>query len=467
MFIENFINRAIVVDNKKDEGEALAKMLEAYDIDVVNFHYGEEPMRTFSRNRQLIFIDFLLNEDLRQINENVSLVISALSELCGTDFGLYGLVVWTKHTDHLEELKKKITQAVYPEVTKEKSYAPIDDEEEEVSIPHINPPLFVIGLSKNKYIRAGYDYSELPQDLEKALKSDPASYFFVKWSMSVETGKEKAIQSIYNLVHNYQDQSKMLTYILRSLAMNQTGTQTAYDQLTADAYKAFDELLYADLLTQQKDEKIPLLADEIENPFGEKISDLHPISAALNKRICIDNDSISQDLVVPGNVYKLNEKKSPLMLNLNEECYKDGMKYIKDETITFIAIELTPPCDFSQGKKVRSRMIGGIAFPIPLDLDDKKKPTFSKLQIGDKGYPLIPICIDGDTPMCVIFDYRYLYTIETKELTDETRYKVWFRAKPRLFSDILQKFSSHAARLGLASINLYEYEEYRKKKIKK
>ena len=40
------------------------------------------------------------------------------------------------------------------------------------------------------------------------------------------------------------------------------------------------------------------------------------------------------------------------------------------------------------------------------------------------------------------------------DILNPLKYEAWFRAKPKLFSDILQKFSSHASRLGISSINL-------------
>lgn len=56
--------------------------------------------------------------------------------------------------------------------------------------------------------------------------------------------------------------------------------------------------------------------------------------------------------------------------------------------------------------------------------------------------------------MAFCFDFRYLFTPLDKDLTDISLYELWFRAKPKLFADVLQKFSSHAARLGLSNIDL-------------
>ena len=73
---------------------------------------------------------------------------------------------------------------------------------------------------------------------------------------------------------------------------------------------------------------------------------------------------------------------------------------------------------------------------------------------ADKTYELWPVSINDDKARCVVFDFRYLYSPIEVDILNPLKYEAWFRAKPKLFSDILQKFSSHASRLGISSINL-------------
>jgi hypothetical protein len=53
----------------------------------------------------------------------------------------------------------------------------------------------------------------------------------------------------------------------------------------------------------------------------------------------------------------------------------------------------------------------------------------------------------------IIFDFRYFGFIEESKLKDVKKNKLLFRAKDKLFADILQKLSSHAARLGLSILH--------------
>jgi hypothetical protein len=466
MLLDEFVQSAIVVDNIKKELSPLVDMLKKKDIRVDSFLYGQEELRTFKRNRQLIFIDLLLNENANQEVENMSLLIDALNTLCTNGFGLYGLVVWTKHPEFSDELKERIGRAAFGSISN--GNATQRDEEEEVTTTiKIQPPLFIITLSKNKYIKAGYDYSSLPEDLEVELRKDPSAYFFVRWSLSVMKAKDAAVKGIYDMVNNYNEQNEKIPYLLHILAMNQTGTPTHYSNLTVDAYKAFDELLYSELTMQQRNETIPSFTEITNDPFGKEIASIQRISAKLNNLICIDEDGISQDLVAPGNVYKLKDDNSPLRIDANMD-YPDMIKDIDKTLIEYVAIELTPPCDFSQQKKVFSRLIGGIVFDVPEGAKpDSDKPKFKVGNIGDKGYDIYPIVIGNEKVKCMIIDFRYLMTVDEDELKNGLVYEIWFRAKPKLFSDVLQKFSSHAARLGLAKVDLLAIHEALRKREEK
>ena len=131
MLFEDFVQSAIVVDNIDSEMTPLASMLVERDIRVDSFVYGKDDLKTFHRNRQLIFIDLMLNENAGQQSENISLVINALSKLCAEDFGLYGLVVWTKHPKEVKELMDGISKAAF-QTSKEDA----DDDEEENNLDH-------------------------------------------------------------------------------------------------------------------------------------------------------------------------------------------------------------------------------------------------------------------------------------------------------------------------------------------
>ena len=125
-----------------------------------------------------------------------------------------------------------------------------------------------------------------------------------------------------------------------------------------------------------------------------------------------------------------------------------------------VAIELTPPCDYSQGNRKMARLIGGYIFDIPLGKFDKTSVKSRIVEDGclpkcdsAKEYTIGPIFLENKVRY-MVFDYTYLVTESIEKLTDTDSYEVCYRAKPKLFAHILQRFSSHAARLGLSNIDL-------------
>lgn len=125
-----------------------------------------------------------------------------------------------------------------------------------------------------------------------------------------------------------------------------------------------------------------------------------------------------------------------------------------------VAIELTPPCDYSQEKRKMARLIGGYIFDVPTDTYPwaKEKAKIDEMKClpnndSIKEYSLGPIFLK-DKVRYIVLDFTYLLSEQIDNLKNEEEYKVLFRAKPKLFAHILQCFSSHASRLGLGNIKV-------------
>lgn len=491
--LEDCINSAIIIDDKYEEVEALEKLLKSLGIYVEFYDYAGDfhiDGEGHLKNRNLIFMDLMLNDDGSKLRENISIFISILSKLTnGKHFGLYGLVVWTKHDEYIDELKKALSQAALPIDETDSEEA---DEEEVITGSHLdNPPLFVVGLKKSAYNKGGgvFNYDTLKDDLEKQLADNKSAYFFVHWNATVEEAKKHIVHEFYKLGKDYTMRDERLTYLLCELAKNHTGLIDAsdYTYLTTDAYKAFDELLFSKLYVEQKDINTPLFDANLNCPF-EKFEERQSIAAILNAMFFIDDVSLSVKDIVPGNIYKVKktdsalvtDKKACMALKKAEESHSTKIKednekrrkrnpknpQLKKEIEPFIpecwdvAIELTPPCDYSQNNRKMARLVGGYIFDIPLG---KFQETSKKSRVvedgclpnsnSEKEYIIGPILLDNKVRY-MVFDYTYLVTESTEKLKDPEYYKVCYRAKPKLFAHILQRFSSHAARLGLSNIEL-------------
>lgn len=462
IMVEEFINSALIIDDKESEIEKLLELLDQKDI-WVKHHLPANLLNqtTAFKNRKIIFLDLYVDET-KELVPNIALIRNIFSKVVGKNFGTYGIILWTKHINEIDEFKKRISN---------------DGDQYDL-------PMFIIGLDKSPYLKSN-NYSGIFEEINSKLKESTAAQFFMEWSTIVQTGKDKAISSVYSLIKDYNIQEDNLKFILCQLAQNYTGIpySKAVDYpLHIDAFKAFNDMLHYEVgngaelepnifdnldeiyftgnatntnnykysvknyikgkmddKSIKKDDVILTTAQKKDNTNKPNIlvieNEIHSIYSEVNTKLLLENSNINQKFIIPGNVYKICNESSALKIDTLE----------MPQNSTPIAIELTPPCDFAQMKMRAPRCIGGY-------LTD-----FENLEsIPTKDYlykEVWPIKIDGyPKSQIIVFDFRYFGMINEEELKNAAQYKILFRTKDKLFADILQKFSSHIARLGLAII---------------
>ena len=410
------VKTVLIIDDKKDEITGLEEILSQKGI-YSSFYTPEEinEIQNNLKNHQIIFMDFSLDDTKTNPTDNIALIRKALKKICKENFGSYGLVLWTKHMEHIQDFKDKLSKDAA-----KKDYI---------------TPLFVIGLDKSSYLQNGYE--SLWQDLNTKLFEDKAALFFFNWRHSVDAASDNALNYMYQLVPDYKKQSEQLPYLLYQMAKNYSGIPTkdmyVYDGMYKDAYRAFDELLYSDLISQQCgfDNIFPKQINKPDYTFEQELEQI----AKINSKLLFDLSITDQNIVMPGNVYHV--------LNNNDFLKIDML----NENSLFIAIEMTPPCDFSNEKFASRRLIGGCITDCPKEKKELKK--FINSYKAENKYPIWPVEYEGNLKL-ICFDFRNIYIENDDAIRNASSYKLLFMAKHHLFADILQKFSSHAARLGLS-----------------
>lgn len=416
MSITDNLKSVLIIDDDYNEVKDFEDILKKEGV--YSSYYTPEMIDNYQKkikNHQIIFMDLMLIDG--GTIDNISKIRTILKKVCSGTFGSYGLVLWTKHIEDLDTFKEKIS---------------IDAENK----AYITP-LFIIGLDKSPYKRNGY--ANLWEDLNKKLQENKSALFFFNWRNSVEQAADKAVNDIYQLASDYKEQHKQFTYLLYQIAENCSGVPTkeleVYDGMYKDAYRAFDELLYSDLIAKQTEFE-DIFPQKIEKPNYSNEDELKQISK-INSKLLLDFSIDNQDIVLPGNVYQIIKKNELLKL----------ADYPTEGNPVQIAIELTPPCDFSQQKFLSRRLIGGFI----IDCSTERIKSLKKRYKADSRYLIWPFDYNGTTKfMCL--DFRNIFAEENRNIKDTSSYKLLFSVKHRLFADILQKFSSHAARLGLSIV---------------
>ena len=145
--------------------------------------------------------------------------------------------------------------------------------------------------------------------------------------------------------------------LLHLLARNHTGIPEKdlanYSELSSDAFKSFDDMLYSDLISSQNSSIKDIFSGHIyQKPqnLEEEIKQY----AFINTKLFIDSVNISQQKIIPGNVY---EVVKPEKFQVIDGASKKSKK---------IVIELTPPCDYSHKKKL-SRYVAGYMCECPIE----------------------------------------------------------------------------------------------------
>lgn len=104
----DYIDRVVIVDDSKNEIKALEEMLKGQDIDVCSYDPEQAKNVQLNRNRQLLFFDLSL-DDGKSITDNISTILRPiLMHMLPQNFGAYGLILWTKHSDDVQQVKEKI-----------------------------------------------------------------------------------------------------------------------------------------------------------------------------------------------------------------------------------------------------------------------------------------------------------------------------------------------------------------------
>lgn len=448
--LDEFITSALIIDDKEEEINQLQNFLESKDIWVKHYtpdNLDEIIQQEYKlKNRKIIFLDLHLDED-KDVIHNASKIRKYFSELLGCDFGSYGIVLWTKHTDDFNTFKNKLY----------------------LNSNGYTLPLFMVAMDKNNYLNTG-NYENILKDLEEKLKKDIPASFFIEWNKAVKKGSDSTITSLYNLFDSIEDKEAYLEATLYNLALSYTGTPekniTAYkkhiqkdlvksliDNLQSEINKSYTNIkeLFKDLKKLNFESKIKdeeqKVAKKQKGKKKQEWDKKYKIFSKLNSMLLIDSENLSQTTPLPGNIYyKKNTVKDEKYFN---KLIKTNFTVKEESEINttinkIITIEITPPCDFSNSKKQeRSRIIQGFM----LDYNEKIKDKFK----SERFYKICPLSIKNyDEPQMIVLDFYKFQTITEKQLSKKDVYEIAMKAKNNLFADILQKLSSHMSRLGLA-----------------
>ena len=432
----DFVKNVLIVDDREDEIKNLKSALEGMDIGTL-WLKPDNVLTKDLKPKDLLFLDFMLRNDESEFKNIMSDTIRPLLEKHFNKKHPYGIVVWSTHENELDEFYEKICIDTF----NEKRY---------------DAPLFVVVLEKDKYL-SKQDFSTIMSDLEQKLKDSAPASFFINWNNGLSKASYASISGIYGLAPDLKNQDEKIKNILYKLARSQTEISqkeldeyVANNRLTNDAYKTMDSLLCSNLKLSERLSYENLFSSF--TPNSEAYLERIKIASHLNTKLFISDVEFRMNNVVPGNVYEILDCQSTIRL---DNVPSDSR---------YIAIELSPPCDVVNKKK-NNRLVGGLLLPTPVNENDyikrfnghysQSKNRYCPGTYSNSYYYVLRamhLPNEESTSFSMILDFRFTTSIPDMDLQDNSKYKLLFKTKNDLFADILQKFSSHGARLGLAEI---------------
>lgn len=441
--IASAIDSVLVVDDKFEDVEKLIEELSKKSIQAEYINPTEIESVEVKCGNTLIVLDFELLESVGH-KSNINKIRDVLSKVTN-DLKVYGIAFWSKHSE--ENFDDDDTKKLFDVLKSD-----IDKDIEDGTLA--NPPLYYVTiLDKLSYIDGTHQWNEFFDHFKTSLETSKSAMYYFRWSYLMKDAVYDTFGKINHILadYKYSDRDSILAFLLYHLSKVHIGyEENDTTKLANHSFRAVAGVL-EDAIKEKADsiQDCQILQD-YRNTFTVKsILDIDVSVTVNTKGEILNNPSLlktigqlnaiyafdfnaeyARDLFMPGNVYKVPEGFSSCL-----ESEFDGQ--VK------VLLEITPPCDFAQGRCTQPKFLEGVFCNI--DIAKNKK--------GAKYYNFLhPIFYNGQAYYFILdFNTMYMGNIA------DSRTNFIGRANDGLFADILQKYSSHISRLGVSFINNIKY----------
>lgn len=417
--------KVVIIDDVPAE---VSGLMGALSKEKIPFHYyqaedGSDLPDSHLDNIRLIFLDLMLINDDENTKDAVVIgaIATRLKQILSIKNGPYALVIWsTKEKQYKNKLAKEFKGNL-------RNYKPLMTLSMDKANSH-NLPLIKKELKKKllkfKSFNSFLIYESLVNNSVGELTNEFSSVYPIdeQWEQNVQGMFYSLAEGVAGRSVSGYSSSKLLKTAFSSLSMtfNDTLEKNIHSQQTVTSLKKISlNPLKTVLETAYLNTKLHLLYQ----PNGLE----HRHTGNL---YFIDVDSHDINEMMTLSVFK--------SLQILEQAKKNSSKLIE--------LDVTPLCDYAQNKAKYTRLLPGVAFALG---DTSIENYLTKLK-PEYTYLLCPPIIIDKIPHWLFFDYRFLISSTTNNLTN--RIKTKYRLKSEIVNDIQTNLGKHINRPGIISL---------------
>jgi len=477
--------KVVVIDDQPEEAIPVLKALGKIGVGAIYFsgdpdELPEAPLKGI----RMLFLDLDLNGGGGEEEKIIGQTLSVLEKIIAKEPSPLAIIAWTKHTDYVEALKRKL------------------QEEWNVLVPG-----FVTNLEKPSEFNEDA-VAQITEKFDELVRNSFPLELLWSWEQivhdaAVETTSLLAEVATTNTEGNgLESWNAAMNRILGKLGIAVAGQQLSeQENLLQDILAALNPV-HMDHL-ERKSSELNLESERIRRLFetARKTKSDGTAESRLNTKFVIAGVAEGSSSISPGNIYEIgdkNDEKFPILKEgslfgslvydvfdprgdeeyrkLNEDYWRlkkevetaeeangtvpeqtrtelRGLKKRLDqkarelreglkEGSVPVLLEITPSCDYAQRKNQMARFVGGMWVPQESIHLIKKHSVFLKV-IG----PLVLEATD-DKPLFLVLNAHFLFGYAKSEWAGKARY----RLRSQVLADVQAWFASHAARPGYTSV---------------
>ena len=421
--------KIVVVDDEQEDVQAIVKGLNGLGTTAVGVHFTADNLLPSFPCLRLLFLDLhLMSGDT---NQQIRQTVDILANILTSDHGPYGIILWSKHVDELEQFHAVLFERFVPQGL------PVP-----LSIEALHKGDFLTGLEHRKI----NDVEAFEQAILDRIQQTPQLAALLGWEEHVSRAADDAIRQLLQISKSSgaSSPSAEVNRLLGELAVASAGSANARQ----DVFRAANEVLVSVLL----DRLIHRSAeDETHTLWQRAVTDLEghstlssEASARLNRFLHVET-GMQLGRAKPwerGSVLDLSARPDefqPLWGAKPEAIWKEDLELPSSESIRWLMVQVQAPCDQAQQREGLLPYILGLSFSPP------SKRKLSKISKKKHVWLSPSLDIDGQIRH-LAFHFRFVTGL-ARAATEG--FEVWLRLREQILAELTHELHSYANRPGI------------------